>query len=86
MKQKRNQLEAVPPGLAGAPTGLGALEKKPVSMQSMQTFELPDTERVDRDAALDKGVWGVAPGDAANAEEERRKHSGRWRAPARRAV
>ena len=54
VKQKRNQLEAVPPGLAGAPSGLGALEKKPVSMQSMQRCELPDTERVDRDAALDK--------------------------------
>ena len=53
VKQRRNQLEAVPV-LAGVPNGLADLEKKSVPVQNIQTFELPDTERIDRDEALDK--------------------------------
>ena len=53
VKQKRNQQEAVPPTFGAGPVS-GVMERKPVSVQSVQTFELPDTERIDRDEALDK--------------------------------
>jgi cytoskeletal protein CcmA (bactofilin family) len=47
VKQKREQFQAAPPSLALA-------EKQAISMQSAQSFELPDTERIDRDEAMDK--------------------------------